>query len=136
MFSYTASYDNFMPGGAVLTKQQQRGVAAEELACRYLVRQGLKLIERNYRCRVGELDVIMQDGAYRVFVEVRSRHHSHHGTAAETVTFTKQKRLSRAASYYLQRCGFPGPCRFDIIAITQQEGKPVIQWIKDAFHTI
>lgn len=116
---------------------QQRGIAAEALACRYLIDRGLSLVARNYHCRVGELDIIMQEGDYRVFVEVRSRHSSHYGTAAETVTLTKQRRLSRAASYYLQQCGFAGPCRFDIIAITQQDDKkPAIQWIKDAFQSV
>ena len=111
-----------------------QGAAGETLACRYLETQGLTLVERNYRCRVGELDLIMRDGEHLVFVEVRSRRNSRYGTPAETVTISKQRRLIRAASYYLQRCRANLPCRFDIIAIIQDEETPTLKWIKDAFQ--
>lgn len=110
----------------------QQGSAAEALACRYLQARGLTVVDRNYVCRVGELDLIMQDGAYLVFVEVRSRHDNSHGTPAETVTKTKQRRIIRAANYYLQRHHADIPCRFDVIAITPNQTDP--EWIKDAFQ--
>jgi putative endonuclease len=110
----------------------QAGEAAETLACRYLERQGLVLIERNYRCRAGEVDLIMRDGECLVFVEVRSRRHSRYGTPAETITRTKQRRLCRAAAYYLLTHPCNAPCRFDVIAILQQ--KRQLDWIKGAFQ--
>ncbi|MFO1430390.1 MAG: YraN family protein [Candidatus Competibacteraceae bacterium] len=110
----------------------QAGEAAETLACRYLERQGLVLIERNYRCRTGEVDLIMRDGDCLVFVEVRSRRHSRYGTPAETVTRTKQQRICRAAAHYLLTHHCNVPCRFDVIAILQQ--KQQLDWIKGAFQ--
>lgn len=114
----------------------EQGSTAEEAARRHLEQQGLKLIERNYVCRVGELDLIMQDGVYLVFVEVRSRQDSRYGTPAETVTRAKQKRLVRAAAYYLQRRRINPPCRFDVIAISQTGDSLDLQWIKDAFQAL
>lgn len=63
-----------------------RGAAAEDLALRYLEARGLSLVARNFRCRVGELDLIMRDGEQLVFVEVRSRRHNRYGTPAESIT--------------------------------------------------
>lgn len=121
--------------GNPMTAKIQQGNTAEDLACRYLETQGLTLVERNYRCRTGELDLIMRDGEYLVFVEVRSRHSSHYGTPAETVTSTKQKRLLRTASYYLQKKRSDAPCRLDVVAITH-DGTATLEWIKDAFQAI
>ncbi len=117
-----------------MISKTSQGTASEDLACRYLEDQGLILMERNYRCRVGELDLIMRDQQHLVFVEVRSRRSSRYGTPAETVTVSKQRRLIRAASYYLQRHRFNMPCRFDIIAIIHATEKPSLQWIKNAFQ--
>ena len=80
-----------------------QGTAAEDLALRYLEAQGMTLVTRNFRCRTGELDLIMRDGEQLVFVEVRSRRYIRYGTPAESVTRTKQQRLLRAAAFYLQR---------------------------------
>lgn len=117
-----------------MSLKQKQGFAAEDLACQYLSRQGLKLIERNYRCRVGELDIIMEDGPDLVFVEVRSRHNNHYGTPAETITPAKQRRLIRAALFFLQQHRLDVSCRFDIIAISQKNGEPNLEWIKNAFQ--
>ena len=75
-----------------------QGTAAEDLALRYLEARGLSLVTRNFRCRTGELDLIMRDGEHLVFVEVRSRRSTRYGTPAESVTRTKQQRLLRAAA--------------------------------------
>ncbi|MCB1770374.1 MAG: YraN family protein, partial [Candidatus Competibacteraceae bacterium] len=80
-----------------------QGAVAEDLALGYLQEQGLALVTRNFRCRTGELDLIMRDGEYLVFVEVRSRRYARYGTPAESVTRTKQQKLLRAAAFYLQR---------------------------------
>ena len=110
------------------------GEAAEALACRYLEQQGLRLVRRNYRCRAGEVDLIMQDGEQLVFVEVRSRRTSRYGTPAESITKTKQKRLCKAAAHYLLTSRSNAPCRFDVIAIVQQDNH--LEWIRDAFQLI
>lgn len=118
-----------------MSLNQKKGSTAEDLACQYLIEQGLSVIARNYQCRVGELDIIMKDGANLVFVEVRSRHNKRYGTPAETVTLSKQRRLVRAARFFLQQSRLDAPCRFDIIAISQESGKLNLEWIKDAFQT-
>jgi putative endonuclease len=113
---------------------RDQGNIAESMASRYLEEHGLTLLERNYRCRAGELDLIMQDGRYLVFVEVRCRRNERYGTAAETVTKVKQQRLIRAAHHYLQRSRSNSPCRFDIIAITQMDQTITLEWIQNAFQ--
>ena len=89
---------------------------------------------RNFRCRSGELDLIMRDGEQLVFVEVRSRRHARYGTPAESVTRTKQQRLLRTAALYLQRQRPDLPCRFDVVAILESGGEPQVEWIRDAFQ--
>jgi putative endonuclease len=112
----------------------QRGGAAEALACRYLEAQGLVLVTRNFRCRLGELDLVMRDGAQLVFVEVRSRSSRDYGGPIETITKTKQKRLLRAAAYYLQKTACTAPCRFDAVGITTDNGVDHVEWINNAFQ--
>lgn len=109
--------------------RQQQGAAAEDRALAYLAAQGLTPVDRNFRCKAGELDLIMRSGETLVFVEVRQRSGSGYGGAAASVTATKQQRLLRAAQFYLQRFRFPPPCRFDVVAI---EGEH-IDWLRDAF---
>lgn len=111
-----------------------QGAAAEHLALRYLEACGLQLVTRNFRCRGGELDLIMRDGEQLVFVEVRSRRYSHFGTPAESVTRAKQQKLLRAAAFYLQRQELDLPCRFDVVAILPSADEPHIEWIRDAFQ--
>jgi putative endonuclease len=117
-----------------LISRVAQGTAAEDLALRYLEARGLTLVTRNFRCRTGELDLIMRDGEQLVFVEVRSRRHTRYGTPAESVTRTKQQRLLRAAAFYLQRQRLNPPCRFDVVAILQAESEPQVEWIRDAFQ--
>ena len=111
------------------------GAIAEEQAKSYLETQGLTLAERNYRCRQGEIDLIMQDQETLVFIEVRYRKHSHFGGAESSITPTKQQRIIMAASHFLQsRKGHNiPPCRFDVLAIEGKEPQN-IHWIKDAFQ--
>ena len=117
-----------------MSSRVAQGTAAEELACRYLEARGFILVTRNFRCRAGELDLIMRDGDQLVFVEVRSRRDSRFGTPAESVTRTKQQRLLRAAAVYLQRQRLDLPCRFDVLAILHAESEPQMEWIRDAFQ--
>ena len=94
----------------------------------------MTLVARNFRCRAGELDLILRDGEQLVFVEVRSRRSSQFGTPAESVTHSKQQRLLRAAAFYLQRQRLDLPCRFDVVAILQPGDAPQVEWIQDAFQ--
>lgn len=114
----------------------ESGRAAEQEAERYLASQGLAPRERNYRCKAGEIDLIMTDGDSLVFVEVRLRRHNGFASAAETVDFRKQQKLIRAAQHYLQRTGLTDQvaCRFDVVALDPRRstGAP-ITWLKDAF---
>lgn len=112
----------------------ERGRDAERAAERYLAARGLTLRERNYRCRAGEIDLIMNDGERLVFVEVRLRSRGAWGSAAETVDWRKQKKLTRAAHYYLQarRLTDRVACRFDVVAFDPRS-EPAITWVRDAF---
>jgi putative endonuclease len=112
--------------------RQQTGIQAEETACRHLQYQGLRLLSRNYRCRGGEIDLIMRDGDSLVFVEVRYRRHDRYGSGAESVDLHKQGRIIRCAHHYLQR--HPAeqrrPARFDVVSLDARRG---LQWIRNAF---
>ena len=102
----------------------------------YLRLRGLRLIERNYATRLGEIDLIMRDRKLLVFVEVRYRSHATFGSPAATVTTAKQQRLVRTAKAFCYRHkkyrNFA--CRFDVISITKPNYRPQIDWIRDAFQ--
>lgn len=106
------------------------GAGKEQLARYYLEQSGLRLVEHNYRCRQGEIDLVMRDGNCLAFVEVRYRKSAGFGSPAETVTRNKQRRIILAARHYLQRHPTPLDCRFDVIAII---GTGRIEWLKNAF---
>jgi len=108
-----------------------RGADAENLAAAFLERAGVTLVERNYRCRFGEIDVIARDGATLVFVEVRMRSSDRFGGAAASITAAKQKKLLRAARHYLAGVARPPPCRFDALLINGRNH--AIEWLKNAF---
>ncbi|ALP52319.1 hypothetical protein Tel_03700 [Candidatus Tenderia electrophaga] len=118
------------------TAQQTAGTHAEAQACAYLADQGLSLVERNYRCRQGEIDLIMQHGNTTVFVEVRYRRNSGFGSGAETVDRRKQQKLINAAAHYLQRQPRRAqqPARFDVISMRPAPKALHIEWIQDAFQ--
>src|SRR5689334_3979474 len=106
------------------------GARAEEQALRFLVSQGLALAQRNYRCRMGEIDLILREGKTVVFVEVRMRRGRLFGGAAESITTAKQAKLIATARHYLAGKRPMPPCRFDAVLI-EAGAEPV--WIKDAF---
>lgn len=112
------------------TPKQVEGDAGEEQALHFLQEQGLKLVERNFRCKGGEIDLVMQDGRSLVFVEVRKRASAGYGGAAASVTARKQARLVIAAQTFLQRYTMPPACRFDVIAI---DGA-AMEWLKNAIE--
>lgn len=117
--------------GFARSPRQLEGAAAEERALAYLEQQGLVPVGRNFRCKGGEIDLVMQAGETLVFVEVRKRSSARFGGAAASVTARKQERLIRAAQFYLQRYRFPPACRFDVIAIEDER----IEWLRNAFGT-
>jgi len=110
------------------TARQIEGAAAEELALHFLQGQGLTLVERNFRCKGGEIDLVMLERDSLVFVEVRKRADKRHGGAAASVTARKQARLMVAAQVFLQRYRLPPACRFDVIAIDGE----AMDWLKNA----
>ena len=112
------------------TAKQIQGQAGEDDALDYLRQNGLVLVERNFRCKGGEIDLIMRQQAALVFVEVRKRADNRHGGAAASVTASKQARLILAAQIYLQRYKNPPVCRFDVVAI---DGT-VLNWLKNAIE--
>lgn len=120
------------------TSNRASGQLAEDLAQRYLQRQGLRPLFQNWTCRSGELDLVMLDGDTVVFVEVRYRRHAAWGGALESVDLRKQQKLIKAAQLFLQKetRWAKHPCRFDVVAVGSTEGGlGAPQWIKNAFET-
>lgn len=117
------------------TSRQLQGAAAEQLAAEILQQQGLKLLQRNFSCNMGEIDLILQDQQQLVFVEVRFRKNNHYGGAAASVTHGKQLKIQRAAQFYLARLNHQPPCRFDVMAMTLDHKDHIIceNWIRNAF---
>jgi len=112
------------------------GKKAEEAAALYLRNQGYKIIERNFRCSFGEMDIIAEDGDVLVFVEVRSRRSSAYGLPQETVAWLKQQKLRRLAVYYLKiKNAGEKKCRFDVIGILFNQNAEIksLDLIQDAF---
>jgi putative endonuclease len=119
-----------------LLTSQASGQLAEDKALVYLQQRGLKLVERNFRCKGGEIDLILTEPAPHkgaqellVFVEVRQRSSQRFGGAAASVTSGKQARLILAAQVFLQRYRYPPACRFDVLAMDDKN----MDWIKQAF---
>jgi TIGR00252 family protein len=110
------------------------GKNIEVLVCDYLQRQGLQLITANYQCKCGEIDLIMRDAEILVFIEVRHRKAHDYGDGVSTVTKTKQRKIIKAANYYLQKnnLGNKNQCRFDVVATSGMADSEIL-WIKNAF---
>lgn len=115
----------------------KRGQQAEDLARLYLQGQGLQLLERNYHCLRGEIDLIMMDKDSIVFVEVRYRRSERYGGGLESVDYHKRAKLIAAATHYLQRHKSAAnyASRFDVIAVSPGIGQDKLEWIQDAFQT-
>ena len=115
---------------------------AEQACASYLKKQGLKLLEQNFHCRFGEIDLVMLDHTILVFVEVRYRKNNHFGGALESITPSKQQKIRRSAEYYLQHKRLQTPARFDVVAMSPAEQKSLFHrnrphytfnWIQNAF---
>ncbi|MDO4523390.1 MAG: YraN family protein [Eubacteriales bacterium] len=107
------------------------GAQYEELAAEFLEKKGCRIIDKNFRIRSGEIDLIVRDGRYLVFVEVKYRKNVQKGSPLAAVDARKQRVILQTAQYYLHRKGYPEdmPCRFDVIGICGEE----IVHVKDAF---
>ena len=114
--------------------QRKIGSCYENLAADFLTEHGLHIRERNYRCRIGEVDLIAMDGKYLVFVEVKYRTTGVSGYPAEAVDARKQQTIAKCAMHFLMKQGNDDvPCRFDVVAIAGAEGQEEITLYKDAF---
>jgi putative endonuclease len=121
----------------------ETGKRVESVALKYLRNAGLTLIKRNYRCRLGEIDLIMNDGDLLIFAEVRYRKSNRFGSGAESVDYRKRRKLILTARHFLashHRYGEPD-CRFDVISVSPSPSKAQsedsdmrIEWFRDAFQ--
>ena len=111
-----------------------RGKRAEDEALAFLQRRGLTEVERNYRSRYGEIDLVMREGEVVVFIEVRARRSADYMDPVETLDARKLRRIILTGRHYLQdHPGFSGPCRFDVVTLTGGRSGAGIDWIRDAF---
>jgi len=110
------------------------GKTGEDLACRELRRRGYAILARRYRRRLGELDIVARDGRTLVFVEVKARESHEFGAAAEAVTPLKQRTMAQLAIDYMARHRLTSePCRFDVVTIHLEAGRPVVEVYQNAF---
>jgi putative endonuclease len=117
------------------TARVKLGKAGEDLACRELERRGYVIVARRYRRRGGELDIVARDGATLVFVEVKARDGRGFGEAAEAVTGWKRRRMAQLALDYMTRHRLHGrPCRFDVVSIQFEGGRPALDVYQNAFE--
>lgn len=115
--------------------RHRKGTISEGVAAEFLKQHGLEILERNFRCPLGEIDLVAQDGKTVVFVEVRSRYGTGYGLPQESVTSHKQKRLTRLAQWYLKARRLERePARFDVVGILWRNREPEVTWIVDAFE--
>ena len=109
----------------------------EDKAALYLRLHGYRIVERNFRCRQGEIDVIARKGGVIAFVEVKLRKNAEHGEAREFVTRAKQRRVISAAELWLMKTGCELQPRFDVIEVYAPEGtdtrRPAIRYLENAF---
>lgn len=113
-------------------KTDDTGRLGEDAAARYLLQQGYTLIDRNFKCRLGEIDIIAREGEYLVFAEVKTRKNNRFADAREYVTYSKQQRILRAARYWLMLHPADIKVRFDVLEVYTETR--TINLIRDAFQ--
>lgn len=118
-----------------MAHNQVLGARGEDLAARYLTEAGAEIIERNWRSRYGEVDLIAVEGDWLVFIEVKTRTGRHFGSPAEAVTFAKQRRIRLLALEWLRQSEHPwSRVRFDVVAIIAERGRqPRVEHVRNAF---
>ena len=118
-----------------MSTAKDTGQKIENAVAVFLKQQGMRLITRNYHCRGGEIDLIMQDQHTLVFVEVRYRRSDRFGSALETVNYAKQQRIICTAEHFLQQHKTPyTACRFDVVGVKPVAMSYDFEWVKDAFQ--
>jgi putative endonuclease len=122
-------------GLIMLNKRQEFGKESESLAVRHLKKKGYKILEQNYRNKIGEIDIIAKEKGVLVFVEVKARKTLFYGNPKWAVTHKKQRKISMVALYYLKATKQTDvKARFDVVALSLAEDNPRIEIIKNAFE--
>jgi len=117
----------------VTLQRRSLGITGENIAADYLQKKGLRIIERNFRCRLGEIDIIAKQGSYLVFVEVRTRSSASCGLPQESITTAKINKLRRLAQVYMiNKSLYNVDVRFDVVAV-YRAGETTITHIENAF---
>lgn len=113
------------------------GKAGEDIALKKIKKLGYKCIERNYRCALGEIDLIARHGDYLVFIEIKTRKSRDTGYAKEAVNYRKMRQISKAALNYMkEKDCYDTKSRFDVVAVSINQGKPDIEVIQNAFELV
>jgi len=122
----------------IISARQALGRKGEEVAVDFLKKQGYRIIKRNYRCRAGEIDIVVKEGSSLVFVEVKSRRSTHFGLPEEAVSYEKRRHLTTVALGYLTHHRIKETkCRFDVVSVLMNEnGVKEIRLIKNAFEAV
>ena len=117
-------------------KRISLGDTGEKIARKFLVQQGYKIIDTNYRESLGEIDIIAEENNDLVFIEVKTRSGDGFGSPAEAVTPRKQRQIIKVAEYYLsEKKSFDIPLRFDVVSVLfGEDGKPIVETIENAFE--
>jgi len=114
---------------------QRFGAAAEALAADHLQRAGCRVLDRRYRWKGGEIDLVVREGRVLAFVEVKARSGAAFGSAAVAVTARKRQRIRRTAARWLREHGpAGGPCRFDVVCVERGNGRARVRWSRDPFR--
>jgi putative endonuclease len=117
-----------------MSNQREKGQAGEDMAVDYLTKKGYRILQRNYRYEHGEIDIIAEDGAMLVFIEVKAFRSKNFGEPEDAVTFSKRERIRKTADGYIFESMMDERlCRFDVIAIDCEKNTPVIRHLMDAF---
>ena len=115
-------------------QSKEKGDRGEDRAAAFLRRQGYRILERNYRCPLGEMDIIAREGKTLVFIEVKTRSTDRFGPPEAAIGSQKQRRMTAIALCYLKGKGWLGtPARFDVAAVNIQEGRETVTLHKNAF---
>ena len=131
---FIASTSALVGEGREMARHLAFGLSGEEYAANWLVKEGYIILERRFRCQMGEIDIIARLGRVIIFIEVKARRSTEYGSPAEAVTWGKQRKLLRTAQLWLQQKGLTeAVCRMDVIEILQQEEAPKIHHIPNAF---
>jgi len=109
------------------------GEEGEALAVRFLKKKGYRIIQRNYRTPIGEIDIIARDKETVVFVEVKTRESMRYGLPFESIGLKKRQKIVNVAELFLKRFREVPPCRFDVVSISYKDGRPRLELIKGAF---